>query len=52
MCKDGYEKIKLVEGAVIVTTNSGKTITVTEPNTVVTVCSNGNFRPSRLLSRS
>ncbi len=43
MCKDGYEKIKLVEGAVIVTTNSGKTITVTEPNTVVTVCSNGNF---------
>lgn|SRR5215211_1454813 len=42
-CKDGYEKIKLVEGAVIVTTISGKTITVTEPNTVVTVCSNGNF---------
>ena len=41
-CKDGYEKIKLVEGAVIVTTTSGRTITVTEPNTVVTVCANGN----------
>ena len=42
-CKGGYEKIKLVEGAVIVTTISGKTVTVSEPNTVVTVCSNGNF---------
>lgn len=42
-CPEGYEKIKLVEGAVIVKTISGKTITVTEPNTVVTVCSTGAF---------
>jgi FecR protein len=42
-CKGGYEKIKLVEGAVIVTTISGKTVTVSEPNTVVTVCSNGDL---------
>jgi hypothetical protein len=37
-----YIKVRLVEGAFIATTTTGRTITVTNPNTVLTVCSDGN----------
>jgi FecR protein len=39
-----YIRVRLVEGAFIATTTSGRTITVTNPNTVLTVCSDGNFQ--------
>jgi hypothetical protein len=38
-----YEKIKLVSGEIQVRTISGKTTTVTQPDTVLTVCSNGSY---------
>jgi hypothetical protein len=41
-----YEKIKLVSGEILVKTTSGKSITVNEPDTVVTVCSDGSFQTS------
>jgi hypothetical protein len=37
-----YIRVRLVEGAFIATTRTGRTITVTNPNTVLTVCSDGN----------
>src|SRR5262249_31831524 len=37
-----YVKIKLVNGAFIAPMTSGRTITITDPNTVLTVCSDGN----------
>jgi hypothetical protein len=42
-----YIQVKLVKGAFIATTISGRTITVTEPNTVLGVCSDGNFQTTR-----
>ena len=42
-CRDGYERIRLVEGAFHATTISGKSVWVTDPDTVLTVCSNGTF---------
>ena len=41
-----YEKIKLVSGEILVKTISGKNITVNQPDTVVTVCSDGSFQTS------
>jgi hypothetical protein len=42
-----YIQVKLVKGAFIATTISGRTITVTEPNTVLGVCSDGNFQTTK-----
>ncbi len=41
-CEKGYEKVKLVEGGLLITTARGQTM-VTEPNTVITICANGAF---------
>ena len=46
-CRDGYERIRLAEGAFRATTNKGKTIWVTEPDTVLTICSDGTFSTSQ-----
>jgi hypothetical protein len=43
-----YERIKLVEGAFEATTISGRTALVTEPDTVLTVCSDGSFQTTKL----
>ena len=42
-----YIQVRLVQGAFIATTLSGRTITVTEPNTVLSVCSDGNFQTTK-----
>jgi hypothetical protein len=42
-----YIQVKLVKGAFIATTISGRTITVTEPNTVLGICSDGNFQTTK-----
>src|SRR6516165_4373849 len=42
-----YIQVRLVKGAFIATTLSGRTITVTEPNTVLSVCSDGNFQTTK-----
>jgi hypothetical protein len=46
-CREGYERIRLVSGAFHATTISGKSVWVTEPDTVLTVCSNGTFSTSQ-----
>jgi hypothetical protein len=43
-----YEKIKLVSGEIQVKTISGKTTTVTKPDTVLTVCSSGSFGTAQM----
>jgi hypothetical protein len=45
---ENYVKVKLVEGAFIARTISGKTVMVTEPDTVLTVCSSGNFQTTQV----
>jgi hypothetical protein len=47
-CPGGYEKVKLVEGAFTATNKSGKTVEITEPNTVLTVCANGAFSTAQV----
>ncbi len=42
-CPGGYEKVKLVEGAFTATNKAGKTIDISSPNTVLTVCADGTF---------
>ena len=42
-CPGGYEKVKLVEGAFTATNKAGKTIDISRPNTVLTVCADGTF---------
>src|SRR6516165_11759342 len=42
-----YIQVRLVKGAFIATTLSGRTITVTEANTVLSVCSDGNFQTTK-----
>jgi hypothetical protein len=43
-----YVKIKLVEGSFQARTISGKTATITEPDTVLTVCSDGSFQTTQV----
>ena len=40
-------KIRLVEGSFQARTISGRTATVTDPNTVLTVCSDGSFQTTQ-----
>jgi hypothetical protein len=47
-CPGGYEKVKLVEGAFTATNSSGRTVEITEPNTVLTVCANGAFSTAQV----
>jgi hypothetical protein len=43
-----YIKVKLVKGAFIATTTSGRTIMINDPNTVLTVCSDGNTQTTKM----
>jgi hypothetical protein len=45
---ENYVKVKLVEGSFIARTISGRTVMVTEPDTVLTVCSSGSFQTTQV----
>jgi hypothetical protein len=45
---ENYVKIKLVEGAFVARTISGRTVMITEPDTVLTVCSSGSFQTTQV----